>query len=444
MNKIKLLLISFLFSSFLFSMEQEDFNIIEKMNDALKKANKYRFLAIEFVEILKQDFIEKKSEFDLYKEQEKQKIMLNIQENKQLMLENINAINKYNSDLELIKIEIEQLQEVKKDNFRKRQQKNAISFDQPKYDNLLKRQNLILKQIESITKLINMAKTQIKEAQNNLKSINSDKFIDNSPILIEAPAECMPIFRLFDKNISEENFLVILDSIIKDLFLTPQYFTNLDENTLNMQAEHAQKSLAIACENININNAPVGINAKHIKHFLYLMKEIYTIFEYEKIRRTVKANMLEKACANINDNLKMMNDYIGTTKKNMIEMMINIINLMQGLQISQATNNDIAKVYEVTLHKRVIDSINSDQEQEKINRLVEYLQTKFSISKENEINNGWSNFSSLSKNDYHCHLGSSNRVVVWKVLHKENKIIVYYLGGHPNNYKSITKKADNL
>ena len=443
MNKIKLLLISFLFSSFLFSMEQEDFNIVEKMNDALKKANKYRFLAIEFVEILKQDFIEKKAEFDLHKKQEKEEIMLNIKQNKELILENINAINKYNSDLELIKIEIEQLQQVKKDNFRKRQRKNAISFNQSAYDDLLVKESSILKQIELRKKLINTAKTQIKEAQNKLKSINSDKFIDNSHILIEAPAECMPIFRLFDKNISEENFLVILDSIIKDLFLTPQYFTNLDENTLNMQAEHAQKSLAIACENININNAPVGINAKHIKHFLYLMKEIYTIFEYEKIRRTVKADILEKAYANINDNLKMMNDYIGI-RKNLIEMMTDIIDIMQGLKINWETNNDIGKVYEVTLHKRVINSIDSDQEQEKINRLVEYLQTKFSISKEDEINNGWSNFSSLSKNDYHCHLGSSNRVVVWKVLHKENKIIVYYLGGHPNNYKSITKKADNL
>ena len=184
------------------------------------------------------------------------------------------------------------------------------------------KQHLTLKLIKLIKESTNEYITQIKEAQNNLNSINSDKFIDNSPILIEAPAECMPIFRLFDKNISEENFLVIFDSIIKDLFLTPQYFTSLDENTLNIQAEHAQKSLAIACENININNAPVGINAKHIKHFLYLMKEIYTIFEYEKIRRTVKAEMLEQACANINNNLTIMNDQIVTTTKNMTIIML--------------------------------------------------------------------------------------------------------------------------
>jgi hypothetical protein len=221
--------------------------------------------------------------------------------------------------------------------------------------------------------------------------------------------------------------------------LTPDYFINLDDELLNQHTDYAKDVLELIINTLSIEGAPEGITGKHIEHFQNLIKEIWMIFEYEKIRRGIKKETILEIHSTINTICSVAEIYMNQ----MINIRKNASQFVKLLEESIVTQENFKK-WEVLVHKRVSESVSNDKEQEKLNDLKKHLQTKYSISKEEEIANGWSNFSSLSKNDYHCHLGNSNRVVVWKVLNKEHKIIIYYLGAHPNNYRTITKKADIL
>lgn len=93
------------------------------------------------------------------------------------------------------------------------------------------------------------------------------------------------------------------------------------------------------------------------------------------------------------------------------------------------------------LHSKLAAEFEHKNQTDAFVDLIDYLKTNGPKIKSKDLLSGrWRNYGLLNQNLYHCHLGTSQKVVVWKAFPEENRIVFYYIGKHPNdNYKQIKK-----
>jgi hypothetical protein len=121
MNIIKFLLLCF-FSSSLLMATNEDFcsseSILDAMNQSLKKANKFRFLTLELIEILGDTLIAQKENNLREYENKRKQIQARIDENRVLIKEKLIETQYNKSQLTEITTKIETLNKIKLENFK--------------------------------------------------------------------------------------------------------------------------------------------------------------------------------------------------------------------------------------------------------------------------------------------------------------------------------------
>ena len=120
--------------------------------------------------------------------------------------------------------------------------------------------------------------------------------------------------------------------------------------------------------------------------------------------------------------------------------MPNIVESVSQVQASLADNEYLGQSWHVHTTKSIKRMRDKIQNGEMIDELIDYLANHGPILRRgDDLSKRFRNFSPLSRTDFHCHLGDSNEVVVWKADKESKTITIYYLGNHPTTYKSIVR-----
>lgn len=92
--------------------------------------------------------------------------------------------------------------------------------------------------------------------------------------------------------------------------------------------------------------------------------------------------------------------------------------------------------------KKNLDSELDNRQRMEFNDLAGYLRHHGpKIHSQDLLVGRFRNYGALAKDLYHCHLGTSQKVAVWKADEKAKQIIFYYVGKHPGDqYKQIKSR----
>lgn len=454
------------------------------MNRTLQQANDFRFLSMELANLLHEDFSKTKQRLE--EERQNQIIILKnryyeLEEERALLIDKKNSLAQALSELDT--------------NYRRslktfEAEKRAIDADiaaqqkkindsintiikQPKVRGLTARERLKAKIEIKNTNTINTAPYQINKCQidideaNRIKVFNTKKInldfeykigciklqneldgaifqLDHVNIMLDLTQQnlepllanvenffhargehlqlegSMPVLSLFQPQIKEDRFLATLESIGHDLFLTIEYFSHLDGLFLAQQKLLAKQVIDTTTNGEFMDDFTNGITHAHIQSLQGLVTEIFNLHVLEEKKRLIAqdSNKISTYLSTA-DILTFVDDY------------------------ARAPNNlpdeqDLSKEWLVSITKNVERMRDEIQNGELLEELVEYLTNHGPIlRKGDDLNRRFRNFSPLSKNDFHCHLGSSNVVAVWKVDKDNQTIKIYYLGPHPSTYNRV-------
>lgn len=421
--------------------EQEFQNalFVVRMNNALDTANEFRFMTMDMAEKLCELSVFEKERRKEYLKQEAQEFTIDIHTTNA-------AIAKLNEENKAILVAIRNLEKEKEaiDNNIEKKVKSIRNIKQ-RMSKKIELRNEKKFDFELIHLKISHEKGKQQHTENLLRihrqglerCYKALSDIENEVTVINVNGEFEPfsddfmlLFRLFEKNINEDKFISILESIGRDLFLGTDYFMKLDDAFLEKQKAFCASIITFIQSHPLEEDVESGLTKEHALHFQKLLEQIYLLHELEQSRRLLKISP-PKSPHIIKTNSASANEII------IIE------------QIEEEISKEETKLEEwsVTLRNQVIKYAAKNNMDEEISALVNHLKIFGPyLHKQNIVNDHWRNFSALTDKDFHCHLGHSNNVVVWRVIDNQDvkEIVIYYMGNHPSTYKRIIKRAPKV
>lgn len=301
------------------------------------------------------------------------------------------------------------------------------SFQQahaPVLEHFKKQDQEYSKKLEEIQKRVKDCNDEIELLKKHKNIwINNVKLFDfeSQPIFNNGLA----LFRLFAAQRSTKHYLSYLNSLGQDLFLDVAYFNDLEDEKLNQEY-----LFAIDFKNVivfQLESATLfvdGISNNHIVAITEYLKDIINLFMLERLRRNILSKFEQSTLNREN------NDFTSSS-------------LNKNSDFEDAPDTASATPWTVEIRKHAQKEARANDSEESVNDLIAEI-THYGprLRKATKIEKGWRNFSQLSHVDFHCHVGDSNKVVVWRVVDEAlKKVIIYYVGSHPETYKRVLKTA---
>ncbi len=299
------------------------------------------------------------------------------------------------------------------------------------------------------------------------RNINKIKVESDLELIVETPLPLlkggMPVLQLLQGGLSGDKLRNILRTIGQDLFLTPEAFEAMDMPFLNEQYLFSIKANDMMENKVGLSNLPQTISqmqqycpdfsVNHITAYQKLVYHIFRLHELElKRRKLLESSTLKPSRTPIEDpeEIKIEENPISEENPDLAliylketqSKKLNLTPPQVTIPLEHYGNHWTVIVKKYV--KKEADSTLSNDQLVSLSELIQYLGENGPMINDSKIslNNRWRNFSVFStKKDFHCHIGSSNTVVVWRMLDPKQKIItIYYLGTHPSGYKQILKK----
>lgn len=438
-----------------------DFKMIEltmSMKIAIRRANESRFMSMEFARLL-HDYhlaqtVAKKKEYEDAQTQKRKEIEADIAEFHERMLSLREAQDQIHRDIALADEHYRQrvtaIEDERQALRAAAQKQNAANSKRGNDRNLSTKNRLKAKLANKNQEEILTLRLEVAEAEHvqilanynfslamlkNLLDIVVDNIASHTmrlkqndkpyqPKKFSAKGEfiklsgCMPFLSIFQKSMDETYLFETLDSIAKDLFITPDYFANLDDVFLEQQKLLSEQALQTVKNPANFKDGD-GISPEHIKNVINLLLQIRELHLFEKAKRLVASDTA---------------------------MQTTIMQAPQSLfqnepQPACETSQKTSSInWEVIVHPRVLDMKDRIYQGSMVDELAAYMSVHGPyIKRDRDSDRRWRNFDSLGKNVFHCHLGTSNTVVAWNVDKDLNRIHIFFLGDHPSTYKRILK-----
>lgn len=448
-------------------LSEEEFELIllpRKIESEIRISNEYRFDAMELGMGLykyEKQFMKEVKEKD--EKEDRERANKYIEEYKQNIQDEYARIA---SLLEKNRILDETIQEGERQ-FDLKLRKNLSSFKstqerlahlaEQKKKNALKRPDFNLEKDK-----ISYNKISIKSAQDHIafleKQVETFKTIKLSKVTFTTSTNTslpllpdgLPSLQLLQGgSFGKSRTLKIYTALGKEFFLTPEYFENLDDEFLNRQAQFAQSALKFIEENLSREklesepNELKGVTVQNFLSYIELVRKIKMIHELEIRRRTLLKSTAAKPEPVLKPTEMIESPTIpaaaGSPTPKGKEEKRSAVKPKKTRPLSYPGSKFIVEIKKV-VYKFMDSERVSDEQEHSFIELVKYLGEKGPVLKDRSesLGNHWRNFSSLSKLDYHCHIGSSDVVVVWRVV--DSKIVIYYLGTHPK-YKRVLQSA---
>ena len=315
--------------------------------------------------------------------------------------------------------------------------KNSIQGINEKFSKKIKDHNLALAQ--SRARL-----TEIREAGNQAL-INPRTKPDPISFLELGDANRMDLGKSYPK---------IYADLVSGLFTELEDLAEIPSSELERYLVLIKKNIPedneLNRERIDLTRKVIGLTPNQAHAFRNFLLTLIEVYELEQKRRSLSAHLEESLKPLPVDEVTLIpvSEVEAAPPIQVIQALPALVDSFviprtKATQPVKAQETPFVPVWTLDLKitsNKVSQTLDlSDHEKTLFEELKVRLQTTGPKIKA-EAGSGFRNCGALGKRVYHCHLGSSSRVAVWSAKPAEKKIILLYLGEHPNTYKTILRR----